>query len=265
VGKGILYSVISITLYYLIITGFGYLITFIFTTEYFLNVNEAYFLFIDSIIYLIFICLAIFFIRKFSKTSILGSKISPNFILKILFFIIIFRFMEDPMLNIDIVFGNEIIPVGENQNSTITMELISTFLGIVLLGPIFEELFFRQIILSFFGRKYLITGVLVSSVLFALIHINISSINYISVILSFAFGIVACLIYFKKGLYYSILFHVGYNFFWFLLKEFRFEYWSILKKLDFGIGYWLITIGSLIAVLYFSYSNFKRVIYKEDE
>jgi membrane protease YdiL (CAAX protease family) len=262
--KGVLYSVIAIITYYLIISGFSSLFEFIFTTEKFSEINDSYLLFIDSIIYLVFICLAIIFIKKFKKVNINTSKITLNFIFKLLFFVLVFRLMEDPLLNINIILGREAIPVNESQNPTTIIEMISTISGIVLLGPIFEELFFRKIILNFFETKYLSVGIIVSSLLFALIHLNTSSLNYISVLLSFVFGIIACLIYLKKGLFYTILFHIAYNFLWVVLKEFRFEYWSILKKLDFGIIYWVLVILSFGVVFYFSLKNIKQLfLYKK--
>jgi len=259
--KGILYSIITLIVYHLAIEGLGLLFSFVFTRDYFLNIEEFYFLFIDTIFYLVLIGISVFFIKKWGKTRIIDKDkftIKNIFLVFVLF--ILFRLVEDPLLRRKIILGTEKFPMMEKQIITTSIERISLILNIIILGPIFEELLFRRILINFFLKKYLILGIIFSSLIFASIHFNSSYTNYHSVLSSFLFGFVACLIYIRKGLLYSILFHMGYNTIWLILKGNKTKYWSILKELNFGVIYWGIIITSVGIILYFSVISINQII-----
>lgn len=108
----------------------------------------------------------------------------------------------------------------DNQNSIITLLKsnygVLMFVSASILGPICEELTYRKGIMGLFKKEE--TGVIISSILFSLVHIisSFGSYNFISLLLmfvsyfvsGFAFGI----IYYKtKNIWYSTIAHTLYN------------------------------------------------------
>lgn len=258
--KGILYSVITLAFYYIIIEGIKLLTVFILTRDFFSFINDTYLLFLDTLFYIILISLAIFFVKKSKKIYYINTKIKANIIFQIFALAIFIRLMEDPILRIDIILGLEDFPLIKNQNETHLLELFSSILSTVILGPIFEELLFRRIILNYFIHKYLIFGIFISSLLFTLIHVKFPFINYTTFVNLFVFGVIASIIYLRKGLFYSILFHVSCNVIWVILNLFNIDYWNILQKLNFGFLYWFISVISLVFVLYYIYINVRFLL-----
>ncbi len=259
-GKHIKYSIIAFIFYNVIVYVFNLFFSFLLLRDEFLDINEAYLQFSETSTYLFLIGVAIVFIRKWNKNYVTESKVSLKNILIILFAVVFYRLLEDPFLRIDIITGNKSFPVIKNAllGNGILNKIIS-LLNIVVLAAIFEELFFRRIILNFFPKSSMIFGVFFSSFLFALIHIKGYDINYTTIILAFLFGITTCIIYVKYGLLYSILFHIGYNFIWFLLQEYRDQYWRVLKDMNFGVNYWVIIIISLGVIVFFNYKCIKNI------
>lgn len=86
-------------------------------------------------------------------------------------------------------------------------ELILFSISAILLAPVIEELFFRGIVLQKLSNKWGVkSGVLTSSLLFAVLHLNIAIISIF--ILSIMFSV----LYFKtRNLLTSILCHCFYN------------------------------------------------------
>ncbi len=253
--KGILYTVITIIFYYLISTGLTLVLSLDDSIEFLSNINESVLLFINSFFYLflisiIFIFLSIYKVRRYSVTK---SKISLKAIFQILSIVVIMRIIEDPLLRMSTIIENVNIPTVEVQKIISFPELISIIFGVVLLGPVFEEILFRKIMLSFYTKEHLIVGILLSSFIFAFTHFNDSFTNYLSFFFSFMFGIVACCVYLKKGLFYGILFHVSYNMLWLILQEHEKAYWYVLQVLNFGVWYWLIIMTSMSLFLYIGY------------
>ncbi|MGT2715950.1 CPBP family intramembrane glutamic endopeptidase [Streptococcus respiraculi] len=89
-------------------------------------------------------------------------------------------------------------------------------LGVMgVLGPIVEELIYRQFLLDFLpGYMSKSLAVLISSVLFAVLHVHhLQLAEFISVIGHFGYGLVFALIYLKtnKNIYFPISLHVLNN------------------------------------------------------
>ena len=125
-------------------------------------------------------------------------------------------------------------------------------LKVILLVPILEEVFFRGVVLRIFLNKNasIILSIIISSLLFALIHFNPLSINYITILTAFSFGIIAGIVYIRYGLLYAIIFHMLHNILWLIIRENRNTYWDILKEMDFGALYWTIISFSLISIIF---------------
>jgi len=120
-------------------------------------------------------------------------------------------------------------------------------LSTLIIAPIFEELFFRKFLLSkLLQKNNQKIGILVSSLCFAIIHIETPS----NLIPTFIFGIISSLIFIKtKSITYSIILHFLFNLLiqilfvtnlsineWFLDLKFNFMYW-ILFLIGIGITY----------------------------
>ena len=92
------------------------------------------------------------------------------------------------------------------QNSNIVV----VFLSIVVLGPIFEELMFRVVVLNLFGRRWRLLGLLVSTLAFTLVH---TPTNLPSFIIYFTMGFGLGLIYYlTDNIELAIFVHMANNF-----------------------------------------------------
>lgn len=87
--------------------------------------------------------------------------------------------------------------------------LLASFIALVLLAPLFEELFFRRLLVSRllpFGGRF---AMVFSALLFGLFHGNFSQFFY-----AFGVGLILAYLYIRTGsLGYSIFLHVFINFF----------------------------------------------------
>jgi len=113
-----------------------------------------------------------------------------------------------------------LIPKTENLHRLITvleLKSIFTFLSFVIAAPILEELIFRGIILDGLLKKYSpIKSILISSILFGLVHLNPWQF-----IAAFSMGVFAGWIYYKtKSVSFAIIIHVVNNLTAFLMGFF---------------------------------------------
>jgi len=250
--NAVLYTVIVIGYYHLSFELLEYLLLTEKVADIFLSFNKTYWsLLLYSIIYLFLVGIALIFIKLYGVKRYPIIKVEKNIqtIAYLFLFVLLIRIIEDPFYRINMIMGDS-IPVLNTNSETPFMELLSVIIGTVLLGPVYEELLFRRIILNFYDKKYIAVGIVLSSLFFALIHFNQSFSNHISIFLKFIFGVIASLIYIRKGLFYSILFHVSYNFLWLIINENEKIYWSLIHKLHFGVWYWTIVLVSFGLILY---------------
>jgi membrane protease YdiL (CAAX protease family) len=249
--KSILYTIIAICFYYLSAYSLALPLRIETIGDFFFNIDESYLLIYELFVYLFLITIALIFIKIYGvgRYPITDRKITIQSIIQVVIIAILIRIIEDPILKINMIMG-ERFPVINTNETTPLLELIIMIFVIVLFGPIYEELLFRRIILNFYDKKNITVGIVLSSIFFAFMHFNLSFTNYTSVFPIFIFGLIACLIYIRKGLFYSILFHISYNILWLIINENKKQYWSILQKLDFGVWYWIIVIVSLSLFLY---------------
>lgn len=250
--KSVVYTILTMCLYFLLIEGIGLLLTSELAIEILSNIDERFLLFLDSFIYLILIGIAVIFIYKYIGIlyDVPSSKVALKNFIQIILIAILIRIFEDPILRMDIITGRNELPDAKIENTKPLIELVSMVFSTVLLVSVLEEILFRKIMLSFFNQRNLFVGIIISSLIFASIHFNSLFPNYIPVFLIFLFGLVLCFIYIRYGLFYSILLHIIYNAIWLITLENENLYWSIISKLDYGLWYWVIEIVSLGLLLY---------------
>lgn len=123
---------------------------------------------------------------------------------------ILFYFLSDKGL--DPIFESIFPSSKENYQQTIQSIISSPIVSLIdfcIFAPILEEFLMRGFILNGLSVNYgIIVALLISSILFALLHFNIAQI-----IPSFICGIILGLIYLYTGSILSCIFaHMGYNF-----------------------------------------------------
>ncbi|MEW7291263.1 CPBP family intramembrane glutamic endopeptidase [Aquimarina sp. 2304DJ70-9] len=258
--KSLLKSILTLVIYFALHYGFQKLLKFIFLREEFININPDYFLFIDSILNMLFISILIWFIRKTFFVDNNKIDINIRILPMVVFCAIIFFIIKEPFLRIDLILDKKEIPESIGMSSRSFLSLVATFLNIVILTPVFEELLFRKIMLGFFSRSHLIIAIILSSFFFASIHVNFNEINSVILITFLGFGFVSCLLYIRFGFIYSLLFHVFSNMIWFIVDANRDVYWELLKILDFGFFYWMIIIICFSTIFYLMLRLFNQII-----
>lgn len=132
-------------------------------------------------------------------------------------------------------------------NNNLIFIAIVNFLGIVVIGPISEELIFRGVLLSSFYIKYGIKkSIIYSSLIFFIMHISLNP-------LIFFLGISCCILVYKyKSLIPSIILHITNN-----LLVFLRDFYSSSNVQNFSndlkINVSILIIGSILLLIYFFY------------
>jgi membrane protease YdiL (CAAX protease family) len=124
---------------------------------------------------------------------------------------------------------------------------IATFLMMVIAAPIFEELVYRGIILDGLLKRYSpFTAILVSSVLFGLIHLNPWQF-----VAGFIVGLFAGWVYYKtRNLTLTMILHATINFVGYLQIVYKdvFEKYETMMELYGGIKQYLFVITASIVL-----------------
>ena len=202
---------------------------------------------------LMLICCIYLFKQKADKNVFSFIKLSTKVIFSIAIISILFFISGDIIINNGLIFGIYDYPKLENMNISLERNIIYILRKVVMI-PIFEELFFRGILLGLFLKtKKMLLPILFTSLLFAVTHINPLFIfeSLSGVFYSFLLGILACYIYLKtKNIIYPILLHIANNFLSYLLKNYNQEYWGLIKSLEFDYRYWLLIIASTVLLIF---------------
>lgn len=137
----------------------------------------------------------------------------------------------------------------ESSNLTVLYRGIS----VLIIVPIFEELFFRKFLFGEVLKKYsLTTSIFVSSLCFSVIHLP----SYRNLLPTFIFGIIACLIYKKTGnIFYTIILHFLTNLSWLLLVTYGKSYYEWSYGLNYNFIYWM----SFIFGIGFIYLGLRKI------
>ena len=180
-----------------------------------------------------------------------------NFISFILLPIIAFfiKVVQDPILNFREIIGIVELPESvENRDYGFKYRIGFLYYS-VLIAPIFEEVFFRGMVLTSLLNKGLgvIQAILFSAFLFSLIHFNPINIeaSSLSIVSNFVFGAILGIVYYrKKSLILVIILHALLNFIAYLINIYSGDYINLLDNFHFGYLYWLLFLVSVLGLYY---------------
>lgn len=134
-------------------------------------------------------------------------------------------------------------------------------LSTLIVAPIFEELFFRNFLLvKLIEKNSRIVAILISSVCFAIIHIE----TPFNLIPTFVFGLISSLVYLRtQKIAYSIILHFIINLFAriFYVLDFPLDRWMF--SLNFNYAYWLFFLIGIV-VTYFGTKQFLSLAKKKN-
>lgn len=243
INNPILIGILITFVYYVVLNGL--LAIFIFNLSLEMSIDRNVQL-INLGLNCIMGCIAFFIFKKvqFDRKKKANMRFKHfGMVVLIVLLVIIF---ENP-----INFFNQIIGInGIPEPRDITWNKILSFhfveaIGIIVVGPIVEEIVYRGIILNLIKQKYsIILSLIISSVLFSLFHFNPLETDIPILITAFLSGIAFGFIYIKFGLIYSILGHSFFNFLWFVTVVWTKEYYDIIETLDFNVLYWIIVLSA---------------------
>lgn len=157
------------------------------------------------------------------------------------------EFIKSPFFDFDnlLKYFNKTDLVNHSHNfNGFDKTLIYKTIGVLIIAPIFEELFFRKyLITNLLKENNRIITLIISSICFALIHFETPN----NLIPSFIFGIVSGLIFIKtKKIGYSILLHFISNSFWLIGIVSGDEFYNFLFNLKFNSTYWILFILGIL-------------------
>lgn len=190
------------------------------------------------------------FKKHFSKL-----KTEKNNIIKVVFYILVLilatRVFNDPIYRFESIFNGKNVLNFFDYGSLQKEVLVLFFLKTVIITPIVEELTFRGVVMGELLEKNisLLKSLIISSILFSLIHINPLSFNPTTLLITLITGIIFGLIFYKYGLIYSIIAHCFYNFLWLFIMVNGEWYFNFLNILNFGAVYWGGVILSFLILL----------------
>ena len=178
------------------------------------------------------------------------KKLNENILFYILLMAVGYGFAFQPFWDILRIFDyyqNSNPAIYTEPNSGIASILISRYFALVVLAPVLEELFFRKFLFhKLLQTNSLNTSILVSSILFAFLHLDSPT----NIIPTFFFGIISGLIYYKtKRIAYSILFHFFSNSLIVMSLLFGKSFFIWLYDLNFDFLYWALSIFGVLTII----------------
>ena len=174
------------------------------------------------------------------KNALKLSNYNPNIYLYIPIIAIGILLLNKPF--IDLTINLNFLPNMANLDSTNNNHKLTLVYGIymIIMTPIFEELFFRRFILEKLLKKNSIyKSLFVSSLCFSFIHFNMPS----NIIPTFIAGIALGLIYIKtRKIGYSILLHILVNGIINIAPFSGVSYENLFSESQFNLTYWVFFI-----------------------
>jgi len=237
----ILYSVLQIGLIYgaYLFESYGEFLTVWNAASNIISVFVAYYLILNF-----------FWSEKINFNEALNfRRINDNILFYIVLIVIGLHLFNKPFWNIEDLWRyfkySEFNPIIREPDE-LNLYFIIRSISILIIAPVLEELFFRKFLLTKLIEKYsLVTSIVVSSLLFSLIHIETPN----NLFPTFIFGVASGLLFIKtRRIAYPILFHFLYNLVIQLLQVSYFPLDAYLDSLKFNVSYWLIAlIGAILA------------------
>lgn len=232
-----------------------------------LNWSNFLYIFVSTLL-LLLLCFP--FYNKLVKTNINSIK-EINFKRILILFLLVMTFFlsTDFIMNFYFIinfYDLENALSLDNKISEINFNIL-IFINLVFLRPLFEELFFKGILLNNIlkiSKTNFLIPVFFTSILFSFDHVNPNFIfdSIPKMILMLLFSIVTSFIFIKtKNLVIPILFHMSYNLLSYILEFKTKEYTKIITFFNFDYRYWLITIFLifLFFYLFFIFFRYKTV------
>lgn len=126
--------------------------------------------------------------------------------------------------------------------------MIYQVIGVIIIAPIFEELFFRKYLISrLLKENSKVVTLIISSICFSLIHFETPN----NLFPAFVFGLASGLIFIKTNkIGYSILLHLICNSLWLVDVFLGDRFYHYLFELEFNSTYWIIfALGIIMTYL----------------
>lgn len=142
------------------------------------------------------------------------------------------------------------------SQETITIPLFQVFI-IILILPIFEEVFFRGVIFGYLRKNYkLITAIIIQALVFGCFHMSL-----VQGIYAVFLGILIALLYnYTNSLYISIIFHGLFNFIGIIVFPYIYTYFP---RILYALMPLNIIIFAFISIIFFK-SN-KKLSYSDNK
>lgn len=188
------------------------------------------------------------------------KKIDDNMLFYIVLIALGLYLINKPLWNIlDIwkYYNYSELNLSEIEPQKIDIYFILRSLSILIVSPILEELFFRKFLISkLLEKNNLVISIILSSLLFSLIHIE----SFNNLLPTFIFGVISGLIFIKtKRIIYTIILHFLYNLIIQLLRVSDFPLDVYLNSLEFNSTYWIFIIFGAALVSFGIYRIFFKV------
>lgn len=221
-----------------------------------LGINgESYLILLSSLFYTAFITQVVFILiyTKIKMKEIIfflekGKELKKIFYSLVLIYLV--SFLLDPLYRTSRT-------IFEYNLSNLDWAMIIDIIAIVIIGPIFEEIFFRDLLLKPFlknDKQYI--GIIFTSLLYSLNHIYIININipmdYLSSVNYFFIGIILSILMVRYGLYYAILAHSFYNILSYIYTN-KIVNLFLLDYIKSDMLYWVIYILIVVFVIFSIY------------
>lgn len=188
------------------------------------------------------------FVRK-NYFSEIQSKPAPNVLILLVGLGVCLKAFRNPLYHINEIISGKYSTGIESLGST--SHYIVFVVSFVILTPLVEEFIFRGVVLQRLLTKYSgAFSILVSSLLFALFHLNIFSLStsYNAALGAFILGLFSGIVYFRsRNIWYTVLLHSVGNLLTFLSNVlFQKEYAGIIRYFNFDITYWMVVAVSIM-------------------
>jgi membrane protease YdiL (CAAX protease family) len=171
-----------------------------------------------------------------------AKRIKLEFVLYLIVIAIGLELFDRPLFDFSKIYdyfsGAELKPFEFSKSSSLSV--LYRGIAVLIIAPIFEELFFRKFLFGEVLKKHsLTTSIIVSSICFSIIHLP----SYRNLLPTFIFGIIVCLIYNKtKNIFYTIILHFLTNLSWLILVSYGKSYYEWSYGLNYNFVYWLLFI-----------------------
>jgi len=261
-NKIYLSTIFKVLAIFFILYSFVYVVTY---SVYYIGLNdyralginrENYLLIIDVIIYFPYIIFTLFsivyLIKKRDRLFVnkKGNKVKE--IIMTLGIIYIALLLLDPFYH---NFGTDRVPVFKLKSFRLD-NLFLEILPAITIAPVFEEIFYRSVLLKpFLKKKLFLLGIIVTSLLYSASHFYITnnhfSLDILAFINYFFVGVIFSSLRIKYGLFYAISAHFFYNLLIFISKTI--VNINLLDYIKSNFFYWFVYGIIILVIINFMY------------